>query len=76
MEQGKQHDDALTEGASEKERMADQQFGAQASRDADAADAADKGAGVGGPRPVDSKLESEKVAENPPRAGNKEDDLA
>ena len=59
----KTRDEALEETASEKERFADQQFGAKAARDQEAAD---KGT-----------LDSEKVAETPPpRAGNKEEDLA
>jgi hypothetical protein len=55
-------ENAYEEGASEKERTADQQFGAQAARDQEAAD---KG-----------EMDSEKIAETPPRAGNKEDDIA
>lgn len=55
--------DPLTESAPKKERMADQQFGAQAARDQEAAD-------KGG-----EKMDNEKIAEHP-RAGNKEEDLA
>lgn len=53
--------DALTDPTPEKERMADQQFGAKAARDQEAADRGDDTTG-------DDREQ--------PRAGNKEDDLA